>query len=59
MSSNRNTTVRIKTNHGDVLFDFTPDGLWVYAACCGGGRVTRGKAQRLRRALKAWLKTTA
>lgn len=52
-------TVRLKTNHGDVLFDFTPDGLWIYTATCGGGRVSRRKARRLRRALKAWLKATA
>lgn len=53
------TTVRIKTNHGDVLFDFTRDGLWVYTATCGGGQVSRAKAKRLRRALRAWLKATS
>lgn len=47
--------VRIKTSSGDVLFDLDPDGLHVYTGHCGGGRVPRRKARKLRRLLKAYL----
>jgi Uri superfamily endonuclease len=49
-------TVRIKTKPGDVLFEFAPDGLYVYVGYKGGARVKRSKAKRLRRLLKAHLK---
>jgi hypothetical protein len=48
-------TLRLKTSSGDVLFEFAPDGLYVYTAYCGGGRVPRRKAKRLRKALTKWL----
>jgi hypothetical protein len=49
------TTIKVKTTSGDVLFEFAPDGVFVYTSHCGGGRIRRRKAKRLRHALDAWL----
>lgn len=51
-------TVRIRTRAGDVLFELTDEGLFLYVDHDGGRHVPRGKAKRLKRALKRWLDLT-
>jgi hypothetical protein len=48
-------TVKLKTKPGDILFEFAPDGLYIYVGYRGGARVRRRKAERLHKALAAWL----
>lgn len=48
--------VRIKTKPGDILFEASDDGLYVYVGHRGGARVSRRKANKLRRLLKAYLR---
>jgi hypothetical protein len=47
---------RLRSGHHTVLFEFTPNGLYVYTSCCGA-RVPRRNAKKLSRLLKAWLAT--
>ncbi|MDF2969374.1 MAG: hypothetical protein K0Q93_3152 [Nocardioidaceae bacterium] len=51
-------TVRIKTKPGDILFEFSADGLYVYVGYKGGARVPRRKAKALRKLLTRWLAGT-
>lgn len=48
-------TVKLKTKPGDVLFEFAPDGLYVYVGYRGGARVPRRKARKLHERLTKWL----
>jgi hypothetical protein len=52
------TRVKLRSGHHDVVVELTSDGLHLYTSCCGA-RVSRRKAEKLRRLLKAHLIRTS